>query len=84
MSEIVKTTAFKNRRHIGDPINAVKVFNDKEADEICLLDIDATRFYKGPDYDRIEKIVSEAFMPVTYGGGVNALKHFERLFSIGN
>ena len=80
---LVKTTAFKNRRYIGDPINAVKVFNDKEADEICLLDIDATRFYKEPDYDRIEKIVSEAFMPVTYGGGVNSLKHFERLFSIG-
>ena len=61
---LVKTTAFKNRRYIKRLINAVKVFNDKEADEICLLDIDATRFYKEPDYDRIEKIVSEAFMPV--------------------
>ena len=80
---LVKTTCFKDRRYIGDPINAVKIFNEKEADELCLLDIDVTKNNTEPDYNKIREIVSEAFMPVTYGGGVNKLEHFENLFNLG-
>lgn len=80
---LVKTTKFKDRRYIGDPINAVKIFNEKEADELCLLDINATKQGKQPNYKKIEEIVSEAFMPITYGGGVSSLEHFESLFNLG-
>ena len=80
---LVKTTKFKNARYIGDPINIVKLFNDKEADEICILDIDATAKKREPDFNHIGEIVSEAFMPVGYGGGIRSLDQIERLFKIG-
>jgi imidazole glycerol-phosphate synthase subunit HisF len=80
---LVKTIKFKDESYIGDPINAVKIFNDKAADELILLDIDASATGLGPNYDQIAEIVSEAFMPVCYGGGVNSLQQFERLISLG-
>lgn len=67
---LVKTTRFRKPIYIGDPINAVKIFNDKEVDELVLLDITATINKREPDYLRIEEIVSEAFMPIGYGGGL--------------
>lgn len=80
---LYKTVKFKNPRYIGDPINAVKIFNEKEVDELMLVDIDATVEGREPDYDLIEDIVGEAFMPVCYGGGVKTVEQMRRLFYLG-
>lgn len=80
---LVKTVKFKNPKYVGDPINAVRIFNEKEVDELVLLDIAATKEGKEPNYREIEEIVSEAFMPIGYGGGINQLAHIEKLFKIG-
>lgn len=80
---LVKTIKFKDPRYIGDPINIVKLFNDKEADELCLIDISATTQNKEPNYRHLEEIVSEAFMPIGYGGGIRDLRQIEKLFKLG-
>lgn len=67
---LVKTVKFGKRTYIGDPINAVRIFNSKEVDELVLIDIDASADGREPPYDRIAEIASEAFMPVAYGGGL--------------
>jgi cyclase len=81
--KLVKTIKFKKPTYIGDPVNAVKIFNDKEVDEIVLLDITATKEKREPDYDKIEEICSEAFMPFAYGGGINSVDQVDRLFQLG-
>ncbi|HIF00358.1 MAG: AglZ/HisF2 family acetamidino modification protein [Fuerstiella sp.] len=80
---LVKTTKFAKRTYIGDPINAVKIYNEKEVNELLLLDIDATREGREPRYDLIEDIVSEAFMPIGYGGGITSVDQMARLFQLG-
>jgi imidazole glycerol-phosphate synthase subunit HisF len=80
---LVKTVRFKKPFYIGDPINTVKIFNEKEVDEIIILDIMATTRHLAPDFEHIKTIVDEAFMPVCYGGGIKHLREMERLFSIG-
>lgn len=80
---LVKTVCFKNPVYVGDPVNAVRIFNQKEVDELVLLDIEATTHHRGIDYETLEKVVSECFMPVCYGGGVNTLEDMRRLFSLG-
>jgi len=80
---IVKTVNFKKRTYIGDPINAVKIFNAKGADELVLLDIDATRLHRPPNINLLENIVSEAFMPVAYGGGIRTVEEISSIFSCG-
>lgn len=80
---IVKTKNFVNPIYIGDPINAVKIFNEKEVDEILLLDISATKQRKEPNYLWLKDIVSESFMPVGYGGGIHNIDHAKKLFDIG-
>jgi cyclase len=80
---LVKTLKFSKDRYIGDPINAVKIFNQKEVDELVLLDISATRNGTAPNFSEIKEIVSEAFMPVGYGGGISKMEHIEQLFNIG-
>ncbi len=80
---LVKTVRFRKRTYIGDPINAVKIFNNKEVDELVLLDIDATKERRPPNYDLIEDIVSEAFMPVAYGGGIRLMEQIARLYRCG-
>lgn len=82
-NRLVKTCRFRNPVYIGDPINVVKIFNEKEVDELILLDITATNEEREPDYLRIEEIVSEAFMPIGYGGGINKIEQIERLFKLG-
>lgn len=78
----MKTERFARPRYLGDPINAVKIFNEKMADELILLDIEATA--KGRvDFDWIEDIISEAFMPIAYGGGVNSIGQCAELFKRG-
>jgi len=82
-NRLVKTIRFKNPVYIGEPINAVRIFNDKEVDELILLDITATNDNREPNYKRIEEIVSEAFMPIGYGGGINKIEQIEKLFKLG-
>ncbi len=80
---LVKTVGFRDLRYVGDPINTVRIFNDKQVDEIVLLDIGATREGRGPDEAAIEEIAGEAFMPVGYGGGVRDLATATRLIQLG-
>lgn len=80
---LVKTVRFKDPRYVGDPINAVRIFNDKEVDELAFLDISATPSASGPDFELLTRIASEAFMPFAYGGGVTTIDQVKRLFSLG-
>ena len=81
--ELLKTRRFKNPQYLGDPINAVKIFNDLECDELIVVDIRATREGYDPDYEVIEEFASEAFMPLTYGGGITSVAQIKRILSIG-
>ena len=80
---LVKTIQFDKSKYIGDPINAVKLFNDKEVDELVFLDIDASKQNRKPDFDYLKSIASECFMPLGYGGGITTMDDINRLFSIG-
>ena len=80
---LVKTVRFKNPVYVGDPVNAVRIFNQKEVDELVLLDIEATTHNRGIDFETLEKVVSECFMPICYGGGVNTVDDMRRLFNLG-
>ena len=80
---LYKTTNFQDPVYLGDPINVVKIFNDKFADELCILDITSREKNHRINFDILESICSEAFMPVTYGGGVNNIEDVKRLFSTG-
>jgi len=80
---LVKSVKFKNNRYVGDPINAVKIFNEKEIDEIVILDIDATKEKRGPNFEKIKEIAGEAFIPLAYGGGITRFEEVQELFYIG-
>ncbi|AYA41578.1 imidazole glycerol phosphate synthase subunit HisF [Xenorhabdus nematophila] len=80
---LIKGEKFKKHKYVGDPINAVRIFNEKEVDELVFLDIGATLQNKTPDYSLIKDIASEAFMPIAYGGGINSPNHVECLFKSG-
>ncbi len=80
---LVKTVKFKNPIYVGDPVNAVRIFNQKEVDELILLDIEATTHHRGIDYETLEKLVTECFMPICYGGGVSSIEDMRRLFNLG-
>jgi imidazole glycerol-phosphate synthase subunit HisF len=82
-SGLVKTVKFRKPSYIGDPINAIKIFNDKEVDELVVLDINASRHGRAPSFDRIADLAGEAFMPFSYGGGVKSYEHFARLYKLG-
>lgn len=80
---LVKTVKFKNPVYVGDPINAVKIFNDKEVDELLFIDIEATNQNRGPNFDFIVKISREAFMPFGYGGGIRNIEDVKTLMRLG-
>lgn len=80
---LVKTVNFKDPKYVGDPINAVRIFNEKEADELTILDIDASRLKKEPDYKSIEYWASECRMPLCYGGGIKTVEQAQTIFSLG-
>lgn len=80
---LVKTRQFKDPVYIGDPVNAVRIFSDKEADEIVILDIDATREVREPNFELIAEMAGEAFMPVAYGGGIRNIEQIRRLIRSG-
>ncbi len=80
---LVKTLRFKDPKYIGDPINSVRIFNEKEVDELVFLDITATPEGRGPDFELLADIASEAFMPMAYGGGITTLEQVQRIFALG-
>lgn len=80
---LVKTLNFKNGKYVGDPINAVRIFNEKEVDELIVLDIDATVERREPDYKMIEDLAAECRMPLCYGGGVKTIDQAMRIFGLG-
>lgn len=80
---LVKTVKFKDPKYLGDPINVVRIFNDKEVDEIALLDITATPENRGPQFDVLKDIASEVFIPLAYGGGIRSMEDVRTLLSIG-
>ncbi|KFD40145.1 imidazole glycerol phosphate synthase [Schleiferia thermophila str. Yellowstone] len=80
---LVKTIRFSDPKYVGDPINAVRIFNEKEVDELIILDIDATRKGVSPDYKNIELWASECRMPLCYGGGVKSVEQAQTIFSLG-
>lgn len=80
---LVKTKMFTNPDYVGDPINAIKIYNEKEVDELILIDICASLENREPKFDKISEFASECFMPFTYGGGVKTINHFKKLYSIG-
>jgi cyclase len=82
-SGLVKTMRFTRPKYVGDPMNAVHIFNEKEVDELMILDIDASREERGPDFDLIGQLAGECFMPLCYGGGIRSLEDARGLFKLG-
>lgn len=82
-SGLVKTTGFKDARYLGDPINVVRIFNDKGVDELVLVDIDASREGSATDHSLLSEIASEAFVPVATGGGIRTLTQIEERLALG-
>ena len=80
---LVKTVRFKDPKYVGDPINAVKIFNEKEADELIVLDIDATANSKEPNYRQIAHLAAECRMPLCYGGGIRTAEQAKAIISLG-
>jgi len=80
---LYKTERFKKPTYIGDPINAIKIFNEKEVDELMFIDIDASSQGREPNYKIIEDIASECFMPLCYGGGIKTLDQMKKIYTLG-
>lgn len=81
--DLIKTIQFGKRTYLGDPVNAVKIFNRKGIDELSILDIGATKNNREPDYELLKDIASEAFMPLSYGGGITSFEQIHSLLTIG-
>jgi cyclase len=80
---LVKTVRFKDPSYVGDPINAIKIYNDKEVDELILIDINASKQKRRPEFAKIADMAGEAFMPFAYGGGVKTYEDFTTLYKSG-
>jgi cyclase len=80
---LVKTVKFKDPKYIGDPINAIRIFNEKEVDELVFLDITASPEGRAPQFELLSNIAGEAFMPMAYGGGVTTLEQIKKIFGLG-
>lgn len=80
---LVKSVQFKDERYVGDPINALKIFNDKEVDELFLIDIEATKKNVSPRFDYLRELATECFMPMGYGGGIKTPDDIKRILQIG-
>lgn len=80
---LIKTIKFNKETYVGDPINAIRIFNEKEVDELVFLDITATKEKRGPNLSYIQQLAGECFMPFAYGGGVTTIDHIKKLNSIG-
>lgn len=82
-NQLIKTRQFNDYKYIGDPLNAVKIFNEKKVDELIIIDKNATLKQKGPNYDLLKKLSSENFVPLCYGGGIRTIDDAYRVFSTG-
>lgn len=80
---LVKTLKFKDPKYVGDPINAIRIFNEKEVDELMVLDINASAESREPNYSLIEQFAGECFMPLAYGGGVRTVQQAQKIFTLG-
>ena len=80
---LVKSVKFKDFKYVGDPINAVRIFNEKEVDELIVLDIDATVEKRGPDFELINNLAIECRMPLCYGGGVTTVEEAKKIVELG-
>jgi cyclase len=80
---LVKTVKFSDPKYVGDPLNAVRIFNEKQVDELIVLDIDASPEQREPQYALIKALASECRMPLCYGGGVTSLEQFQRIIELG-
>ncbi len=80
---LVKTVTFRSPKYVGDPINAVRIFNEKEADELIVLDIDATTKGAEPNFKMIADLAAECRMPLCYGGGIKTVEHAKRIIALG-
>lgn len=80
---LVKTVRFGAPKYVGDPLNAVRIFNEKEVDELMVVDIDASRHIREPDYKLIANLARECRMPLSYGGGVKKVEQFDRIIGLG-
>ena len=80
---LVKTVKFKDPKYVGDPINAVKIFNEKEVDELIVLDIDATVEKRGPNIEMIKNLADECRMPFCYGGGITTVDQAKKIINLG-
>jgi imidazole glycerol-phosphate synthase subunit HisF len=80
---LVKSVHFKNYKYLGDPINAVRIFNEKAVDELIVIDIDATVDNREPDYKMIEDLASECRMPLCYGGGIKSVEQAQKIIGLG-
>ncbi|MFZ5972403.1 MAG: AglZ/HisF2 family acetamidino modification protein [Bacteroidota bacterium] len=80
---LVKTQKFKSPKYVGDPINAVRIFNEKEVDELIFLDIEASKHGTPPQLDIIKDLATECFMPFAYGGGITSLNQIQEILRIG-
>jgi cyclase len=80
---LVKTQGFARPKYVGDPINAIRIFSDKEVDELMVLDIGASRGGREPNYELIEQFAGECFTPLCYGGGVRTVEQARQLFALG-
>lgn len=78
-----KTSRFADPRYLGDPLNILRIFDEKEVDELCILDIEATPSGTGPNFDRLAALADECFMPVSYGGGIRSVEDCRRLLGLG-
>lgn len=80
---LVKTVKFKDPKYVGDPLNAVKIFNEKEVDELIVMDIDASVEHRDPNFELIKNLAIECRMPFCYGGGVSTVEHAIKIISLG-
>lgn len=80
---LYKTKKFSKPNYLGDPINAIKIFNEKGVDELCVLDIFASKENSSPDFDLLKDMASESFMPLSYGGGIKTFEECKKIISLG-
>ena len=80
---LVKTVQFNDTKYVGDPINAVRIFNEKEVDELIVLDLDASSQKREPDYTLIRNLAAECRMPLCYGGGVKTVEQIQKIITLG-
>ena len=80
---LIKTINFKEKTYVGDPLNAIKIFNEKFVDELIILDINQNKKKNEIDYNFLKDLFSECFVPVTYGGGINNVRQADKLLNLG-